>query len=102
MLPDEKQMETIKFLKQVLSEYGKIGYVDMKEENFVIRFHETQSAQNAIKSLVQDKKKIRDKELNAVIMEGEEEKKYWEDNIINKPANNKNSYHKKKKRKFNN
>jgi len=30
ILAEEKQMETIKFLKQAFAQYGKIGYVDLK------------------------------------------------------------------------
>jgi len=48
------------------------------------------------KGLVEEKKKIRDKELNAVVLEVEEEKKYWEDNKKNTGRNN-NFQHKKKK-----
>jgi len=100
LLPQETYKQGIIFLKQTLSEYGKIGYVEMKDGICVIRFHEAQSAQNALKALVEEKKKIREKEINAVIMEGEDEKKYWDDNILNRPVNN-NYQHKKKQRRYN-
>jgi len=100
LLPQETYKQAIVFLKQTLSEYGKIGYVDMKDGVCVIRFHEAQSVQNALKGLVEEKKKIRDIEINAMIMEGEEEKKYWDENILNRPVNN-NFSNKKKKRRYN-
>jgi len=38
---------------------------------------------------MEDKKKIREKELNVEIIVGEEEQKYWEDNIMGKPLKKK-------------
>jgi len=99
LLPQETYKHGIIFLKQTLSEYGKVGYVEMNDGICIIRFHEAPSAQNALKAFVEEKKKIREKEINAVIMEGEEEKKYWDDNILNRPVNN--YQQKKKQRRYN-
>jgi len=57
VLPEEKFQSTREFLKQALSEYGKISYIDSKEDICMIRFEEAQSAQNANKALVEEKKK---------------------------------------------
>jgi lupus La protein len=99
VLPEEKFHQTRDFLKQTFSEYGKVCYVDASNEGYcIIRFEETASAKNALDALTINKKKIREKEINAVLLEGDEEKKYWEDNIFNKPQNN--NQHKRKKKKY--
>jgi len=100
MIENEAVFDTVNFFKATFAEYGKVGYVDLddKVDKLVVRFNEAQSAQNAKKALVEEKKKIRDKELIVEILEGEEEKKYWDENILNKPVQDRKNFTKKRKR----
>jgi uncharacterized membrane protein YgcG len=94
IVPEENIKDTRVFLKTALSEHGKIGYIDIDADKDVciVRFNEAESAKNALKALNEDKIKIRDKELVASLLEGDEEKKYWDENILNSKSD---GFHKK-------
>jgi len=78
-------------LKAAFAEFGKVLFVDQRDEtgNCVLRFGDSEEVKSAHKAIMEDKKKIREKELNVEIIVGEEEQKYWEDNIMGKPLKKK-------------
>jgi len=93
---EESEYEFRLFLKVNFEIYGKIEYIDFKEENIcIIRFTETYGAVNALNALTQNQRKVRNTTLNAYIMIGEEEENYWHYKIFLKGGTN-------KKRKTNN
>jgi len=98
MNEDEEKFGFRDFLKAAFAEYGKILFVDQKDESglCVLRFGDQEEVKSAHKALMEDKKKIRDKELSVEIIGGEEEQKYWQDNILSKPLNKKRRFNKYK------
>jgi len=92
---DEDIKQLRDFMKAAMAEYGNVYIDDSSKESYILRFADPEAAKKALKALTEDKKQIRDKTLNASILEGEEEKTYWEINEQKKQS-------RFKKRKFNN
>jgi len=85
---DESPVEFRTFLRAALSEFGRINHVDcpMEDDYCILRFEEPESVTTTIKALNEDKQLFREKPLIGLKIEGEEETKYWEENILNRES----------------
>jgi len=71
-------------IKEILSAAGQIRYVDFhgKDQGIAfVRFSAADSAKTALEEVNSKKIKIGDADLQARILEGEEEKKYWAEKV---------------------
>jgi len=70
-------------VKAYFAKFGKVRYVDFKnDQSAIVRFYDPEPAKIAVLEIAEKKSEIRGNVIEGRLLEGEEEKKYWDEEIL--------------------
>jgi len=71
-------------IKAHFAKFGKVRYVDFNRDknNAIIRFYDPEPPKIAVVEIAEKKMEILGNVIEGKLLEGEEEKKYWDEQII--------------------
>jgi len=71
-------------LKAHFAKFGKVRYVDCSKEkqSAIVRFYEPEPSKIALAEIAEKKLEIQGNVIEGRLLEGEEEKKYWDEQVI--------------------